>query len=226
MHDHEMAQEAALNLIDDTPQLTELSVGAFTEALAGASAAPGGGAATALAGALGAALTSMVARLTLGRPRYAGVEDEMARICAEADPLRTRLLDLLEADSQAYMALMAVYRLPGDTPDQAATRAAALQATLRDAIAVPLATAEACLEALGLAARAAAHGNPNASGDAAVAALLAHAGLAGATRNVRLNLRGIEDAVYRDETAARAADLMAAGDDALAAALRAADGRG
>lgn len=214
-----------MNTLDNTQPLADLSVGAFTEALAGASAAPGGGAATALAGALGAALAAMVARLTLGRPRYVGVEGALAGVCAEAEQLRARLLDLLEADSQAYTALLAAYRLPKDTPDQAATRAAAIQTALRAATAVPLATAEACLAALGLAAQAAAHGNRNAAGDAAVAALLAHAGLVGAARNARLNQRGLHDAAYRTEVSAQAAKLLAAGDETLRTALNAADSR-
>lgn len=217
--------EAVLSDLVNSPKQADLSLAAFAEALASNSAAPGGGAATALAGALAAALAAMVARLTLDRPRYAGVAAEMARVCEQADALRTQLLGLVDADSQAYAALMAAYALPKGTAAQDAGRASAIQAALRAATAVPLATAEACMTALTLAAHAAEQGNRNAAGDAAVAALLAHAGLIGAARNVRLNLRGIVDAAYREETAARAADLAAAGDNALAAALRAADAR-
>ncbi len=200
-------------------QLAALSLAAFLEALAGASAAPGGGAATAVAGALGAALAAMVARLTVGRPRYAGAEAAMTQMCAQADALRGRLLALAGADSDAYTALMASYRLPWDTAEQKSARAAAIQAALRGAIEVPLATAAACAETLALAAQAAEHGNHSAAGDAAVAALLAHAGLLGAAHNVRLNLRGVEDVAYGAEIAARVDELTIASERVLGGVL-------
>lgn len=206
-------------------QLTGLSLTAFTDALAAGTAAPGGGAATALAGALGAALVGMVGRLTMDRPRYAEVAAEMARICRQADALRERLLGLMDADSRAYAGLMAAYGLPKGNADAEARRAHARQAALREATAVPLATAAACAEALALAAQAAALGNRNATGDAVAAALLAHAGLTGAAHNVRINLRGIADLTFREQALARIDDLLAAGATALAATLRAAADR-
>ncbi len=210
----------------ESSQLADRSLAAFMEALAGNTATPGGGAATALAGALSAALAAMIARLTMGRPRYVAVEAEMARVCERADVLRSRLLALADADSQAYAAVMAAHRLPKETAAQAAARDAASQAALCEATAVPLATAEACAEALTLATQVAASGNRNAAGDAAVAALLAHAGLVGAARNARLNLRGLTDTRYRAEVDARSAAILVTGDAALTAALQAADERG
>ena len=210
---------------DSISRLSDLSLAAFTDALAGDSAAPGGGAATALAGALAAALTAMVTRLTLGRPRYTAVEAEMHRLCQQADALRARLLDLADADSRAYTAVMAAYRLPKGSGEEEATRARAIQASLHDATTVPLTTAEACAEALALAAQAAAQGNRNARVDAAVAALLAHAGLAGAARNVRVNLCELGDAAYREEAVTRVEAALAAGEIALTAAPHAADER-
>ena len=102
-------------------------------------------------------------------------------------------------------------------------RTAAIQAAFRAATEAPLATAEACAEVLDLAGQVAAHGNRNAASDAAVAALLAHAGLLGAVRNVRINLGSLQDAAFSAHAENRVALLLEAGESALARALAAAD---
>lgn len=149
----------------------------------------------------------------------------MAHVCTQADALRARLLSLADADDEAYTALMETYQLPKDTAEQRDARAAAVQMAMRGATATPLATVEACAEVLALAAQAAEHGNRNAAGDAIVAAMMAHAGLTGAASNVRVNLLGVEDEVYREEATARVAHLLSTGEQALAATLRAANER-
>lgn len=207
------------------PSFFETPIGAWLDALAAATPAPGGGAAAALAGAMSAALIAMVAGLTLGRPRYAAAHAEMSAVSGRAAVLRQTLTQAAADDTAAYLALMAAYRLPKADDAQLADRQAAIQAALRRAAEVPLAAAEACSELLALATAVAARGNPNASSDAAVAALLAHAGLQGAVRNVRINLNDLEAAAFRQEAAARTVQLLETGAQALAAALAAADAR-
>ena len=180
----------------DTPQLISLTLTEFADALGSDQTAPGGGSAAALAGALGGALAVMVARLTLGRAKYAAHQDEMAVVEIRADLLKTKLLALVDADTAAYNQVTDAYKLPKDTEAQKVERAAAVQAAFKAATEVPLATAEASAEVLALAGQVAARGNRNAASDAAVAALLAHAGLLGAVRNVRINLGSLQDATF------------------------------
>jgi methenyltetrahydrofolate cyclohydrolase len=207
----------------DTPQLINLTLTEFADALGSDQTAPGGGSAAALAGALGGALAVMVARLTLGRAKYAAHQDEMAAVEAKADALKTTLLALVDADTAAYDQVTDAYKLPKDTDAQKARRTGAVQAAFRAATEAPLATAEACAEVLDLAGQVAAHGNRNAASDAAVAALLAHAGLRGAVRNVRINLGSLQDAAFRAHAEDRVTLLLKAGESALERALTAAD---
>ena len=207
----------------DTPQLISLTLTEFADALGSEQTAPGGGSAAALAGALGGALAVMVARLTLGRAKYAAHQDEMAVVEVRAELLKTKLLALVDADTAAYNQVTDAYKLPKNTEAQKVERAAAVQAAFRAATEVPLATAEACAEVLALSGQVAAHGNRNAASDAAVAALLAHAGLRGAVRNVRINLGSLEDATFRARAEHRVAMLLEAGDSTLERALAAAD---
>ena len=207
----------------DTPRLVGLTLTEFADALGSDQTAPGGGSASALAGALGGALAVMVARLTLGRIKYAAHQDEMAMVEVRADLLKTKLLALVDADTAAYNQVTDAYKLPKDTDAQKVARAAAVQAAFKVATDVPLSTAEACAEVLALAGQVAAYGNRNAASDAAVAALLAHAGLRGAVRNVRINLGSLQDEAFRARAEHRAALLLEAGDAALARALAAVD---
>lgn len=200
-------------------RLVDLSILAFSERLASGDPAPGGGSAAAAAGALAAGLAAMVARLTIGRPKYAAREDEMRQVLAQVERLRGQLLALVDADTLAYGNVMAAYRLPKDDAAQAAARKAAIQEALIHAADLPLAAAEACVQALNAAALVAQHGNKNARSDGVVAALLAHAGLQGAARNVRTNLEMIEDAAFGAAAELRVAGLLENGEAALRRAL-------
>lgn len=208
---------------DKDSRLVNLTLMGFTDALASGEAAPGGGSAAALAGALGAALAAMVARLTLGREQYAAYEAEMTGIAARADMRRAELLRLVDEDTAAYVTVMEAYRLPKADAGQKAERTAAIQAALRHAADIPLATAHACVEVLELAVTVCRHGNRNASSDGVVAALLAHAALEGAARNVRINLTSIKDADYCADAGQQVDALLAAGRAARDKAIAAAD---
>ena len=178
--------------------------------------APGGGSVSACVGALGAALTSMVCNLTIGKEQFAAVEERMKEVLAAAEAARARLQQLLQEDTTAYSGVLAAYRLPKDTPEQRAARHDAVQRGLVVAAGVPL---EICREAVGvcrLAKVAAELGNANAVTDAGIGALLGEAGAVGAALNVRINLGSIEDEDYVRATRRELDALLAE-----AAALRA-----
>jgi methenyltetrahydrofolate cyclohydrolase len=199
--------------------LVDLTIRNFAAELASGDAAPGGGSASALAGSLAAALAGMVASLTVGRPKYAEHEVVMQAVLSQADRLRSQLLALVDADTVAYENVMAAYRLPKGDGEQKAARERAIQEAFKHAADIPLATAEACVQVLNIAALAAEHGNPNASSDAAVAGLLAHAGMLGAARNVRINLQQIKDPPFCGAAEARLSGLVINAEAALKRAL-------
>ena len=172
----------------------------FLDELDSSSATPGGGSAAALAGAMGAGLVGMACRLTIGRKRFAGVEDELRGELNEAEALRLRLTDLANADTQAFDQVMAAYRLPKQTRTEKATRQTSIQSALQDATRVPLETARACGALVNLAAQVIDKINPNALSDAAAAALLAEAGLKSAQLSVAVNLADIDDLIFVEKT--------------------------
>jgi formiminotetrahydrofolate cyclodeaminase len=172
----------------DATRLSDLTLHDLAERLASRDPVPGGGSAAALAGALGAALVSMVVELTAGRPEAAGLEEELREIAAAAGERRQQMLDLADEDATAYQAVVAARRLPRQTEAEQQTRAAAVHAATLEAARVPLRTAGVAGEVLELAARVAPIGNRNAVSDAGVAAQLSAAALRGALLNVRINL--------------------------------------
>jgi formiminotetrahydrofolate cyclodeaminase len=180
--------------------MSDRTINAFLDDLAGSSATPGGGSAAALAGGMGAALVSMVCRLTIGKRRFAADEAELRGVLDEAEGLRRTLAGLADADSQAFDRVMAAYRMPKETQPEQAARQAAIQAALQHAADVPLETAGACAQVVKLAHQVVAKINPSAVSDAGAAVLLAEAGLRGAQLNVAINLSSIEDAGFVGET--------------------------
>ena len=176
-------------------------IAAYLDALASSAPAPGGGSATALVGAMGVALVSMVANFTAGRPRYAEVDAEMRTVLHETATLRGRLRALMEDDERAYTALSAAYKLPRANDEEKRGRSRAIQQGLLAASQPPMAMARVCRRALDLSQEVAEHGNPNLASDAGVAALLAEAALRASAINVRVNLARVRDqaAVQRVE---------------------------
>jgi formiminotetrahydrofolate cyclodeaminase len=171
--------------------------------------APGGGSVSACVGALGAALTSMVCNLTIGKERFVGVDVRMREVLAASEAARARLQQLLQDDTTAYGGVLVAYRLPKDTPEQQAARHQAVQDGLVVAADVPLEICRVALEVCRLAKVAAELGNPNAVTDAGIGALLGEAAVVGAALNVRINLGSIENAAYVRETAAELDAILA-----------------
>jgi formiminotetrahydrofolate cyclodeaminase len=169
------------------------SVESFLGALASKSPTPGGGSAVAVLGAMGAALVSMVANLTIGKKNYEGVEADMFDALHEADRLREQILSLVAADIAAFDQVMAAYGLPKETEAQKQSRSEAIQLGLKAATEVPLVCAKLCREVILLSRSVAEKGNRNVISDAGVAVLSAHAGFRSAVLNVHVNTGTIRD---------------------------------
>lgn len=171
----------------------DLSIRAYLEKTSAGEAVPGGGSVAALAGALGAGLSGMVAGLTVGRKGFQAVEVEMQEAAAAAANLMERCLELVDEDPEAYRKVMAAFKLPQSTAAEKADRSRALQQAMEKAARVPLQVAELALEILGLADRMVRRGNPNAVTDGVVGALMARSAGLGAIANVRVNLKFLKD---------------------------------
>ena len=178
--------------------------------------APGGGSVSACAGALGAALVSMVCNLTRGREKFAAVEAEIVALVEASEAARGRLEQLLQEDTTAYNGVIAAYRMPKETAEEQAARGQAIQDGLIIAADVPLEICRVAVEVCRLAKVAAGIGNPQAVTDAGIGAILGEAAVVGAALNVRINLGSIKDEAYVAKAAAEIDEIQAA-----AAALRA-----
>lgn len=174
-------------------RLTELSSEEFVDRLASSDGVPGGGGAAALAGSLAAALCSMAGALTMGKPRYAAVEGEVAAIMEDAEDVRYRLLELVDDDAVGFSPLLDAYALPRDDP----RRPAAIEAATKGACMAPLAMMGECCRAVVLLEEMSDRCSRLLASDVACGALLAAAALQAASVNVYVNLDGLE----RDETA-------------------------
>ncbi|HKA25459.1 MAG TPA: glutamate formimidoyltransferase [Candidatus Eisenbacteria bacterium] len=201
-----------------------VSVGDFLDRVSEATPTPGGGSVAALAGALGATLVHMVAGLTVGKKKYAEVDDEMKRIRVEARSLQEHLAALVRRDSEAFEAVLAASRLPKASPEEARTREEALQKATWAAARVPLETAQRAAEVAVLAARAAVIGNPNAATDAGSAAWMARAAGESALLNVQVNLQSLGESADKQSVEKEARGLaarLATATDAASAAVNA-----
>lgn len=183
--------------------LTQMTISDFLQELGSNSPAPGGGSIAALAGALGGALTTMVCRLTVGNSKYTEVQGEIETILAEADQLAVFLTQAVDADTEAFNKVMAAYKLPKATDVEKTFRSQAIQQAMQQAANLPLNVAECCLKVLNMAQRILTIGNANAASDAAVAGLMAHAGLHGALYNVKINLASIKEETFVAATQAK-----------------------
>lgn len=190
----------------------EQSVPEFAGQVAGATPTPGGGSVAAVAGGLAAALATMVARLTIGKAKYAAHDEAMRQVEVRAEGLRRALLELADEDTRAYDAFVNARRMSQRTPEEIAARERALADAALHAAGTPLATAEACAEVLDLALTVASHGNLNAVSDAGVAAWLARSGVEGGVLNVRINLGSVPegDRAGLDERSRRAVERATA----------------
>jgi len=188
----------------------KLSLEDFLAALGSDAPTPGGGTAAATAGAMGASLAEMVARLTLSKEKYAASHDAMRPILEAGQLAREEFVALAREDSEAYDAVVAARRLPKDTDEQKAARQNAIALANRRAAEVPMRTARAAARLLAALPELAEKGNPNAVSDVGAAALLLDACAEGALLNVGINLPGIEDSALVAEMQRETAVLQEA----------------
>jgi formiminotetrahydrofolate cyclodeaminase len=204
-------------------RLVERPLAVFLEDLASSAPTPGGGSASALGAAAGAALVAMVARLSEQQ-----AAERSAALRDRAEDLRRTLTGLIETDAAAFDAVLAAYRLPRGTDDEKSLRRGAVQAALTRAADVPLQVAAGGLAVLQSAMDLVDSANPNAVSDLGAAAALAAAGVEGARLNVLINARSITDAAVaarlRGEAERLAGTARTLGEGVLAAVERRIDG--
>jgi formiminotetrahydrofolate cyclodeaminase len=179
--------------------LVDKTVSEILDAFASSDPTPGGGSASALAGAMGASLLLMVARMPKTKTAAEVDRGPLDRAAAALGPLAGELRALIDGDTKAYDAVVAAYRLPKDTDDEKGARRQAIQHAMRGAIEAPLGVMRACRAALAQLPAVETHGNPNAASDVQVGKELLTAGLNGARANVEINLPSIKDAEYVEQ---------------------------
>ncbi len=179
---------------------------AFHRVLDPADNQTGGGAASAVAGAMAASLVGMVARVSVGKKNMPEPDAVYQEIDQAAQALAEQLLAGSNADSAAFDRVMEAYRLPKTTDAEKQARSLAIEQAMQQATQTPLDNARLCTQALTLAAQLQGRSNPNAASDLECAIFLGRAGLQGALSNARINLPALKDAA----AAARMSETYAA----------------
>jgi formiminotetrahydrofolate cyclodeaminase len=179
----------------------------FVDELASNSPVPGGGSVAAVSGALGAALSEMVANLTIGKKKYIESEEEMKELAVKASQLRTKLLDDIQRDSNSYDKVIAAYKLPKETEEEINKRHNEIQESLKIAASVPLDIAQTSFEIMPLAQTVVEKGNSNAVTDGLVAAMMSRTAVLSALLNVKINLSSIKDEDFVLELQEKVAEL-------------------
>ena len=207
------------------PPFASSTLGDFLARLASAEPTPGGGSASAVAASMAAALVSMVASLSAGRPKYAPYVSTLERAGAVGDDTRRRLLELADEDSRAYDGFAAAMKLPRETPVEIAERQAAIRAAARAATDAPMEVVQVCRTVAAELESLAGRSNMNASSDLLVGALLTDAAARGAAANVFINLPSVGDPEFEDHALREVTTALALIED-LAAQVRLVVGSG
>ncbi|MBR6444367.1 MAG: cyclodeaminase/cyclohydrolase family protein [Firmicutes bacterium] len=165
----------------------------FTDELASKAPVPGGGGASALAGAVGIALGNMVGSLTVGKKKYADVEDDLRSLMKRAEVLRKELLECIDEDAACFEPLAAAYSLPAETDEEKAEKDKVMEQALETACAGPFSIMEKVCEAIGIIEEFAEKGSRLAVSDAGAGAALCCAALKGASLNIYINTKMMKD---------------------------------
>ncbi|SHF68153.1 Formiminotetrahydrofolate cyclodeaminase [Desulfacinum infernum DSM 9756] len=189
--------------------LNQLTVTEFLEELASENPVPGGGSVAALAGALAAALTTMVARLTVGREKFQDRWETMEPIEKRAAERIALFQSLVQKDTEAYQKVVDAFRLPKETEEEKRSRREAVQEAFKEAARVPLETLLALKQLAEDALEAVRSGNPNAASDAGAAVQMIRAGATVAAYNVWINLGSIKDEAFCSEAKEKADAALA-----------------
>lgn len=186
-------------------KMIDKTVTAFTEELASPAPVPGGGGASALAGAIGISLGDMVGELTTGKKKYADVEEDIRSLMERAQALRVRLLEFVDGDAEAFAPLAKAYSIPRDDPD----RDTVMESALRTACSVPMDILRACAEAVDIIEEFAAKGSRLAVSDAGCGAILCKAAMQAASLNIYINTKSMKDRACARALEAEADGLLA-----------------
>jgi len=189
--------------------MQDMSCAEFVHALGSDSSTPGGGGAAAMMGALGVALGDMVSCFTIGRKKYADVEEGMKKLQLCARELENKLLQLMEEDAIAFAPLSKAYGLPSGTDEEKAYKAKVMEKCLRDAAQVPLKIMELSGEGLILLREFAEKGSAMMVSDAGCGAVCCRAALEAGALNVRINTRSMKDREYAENINAKADKMLA-----------------
>lgn len=174
------------------PSLSD-TIGDFAELVAAGTPTPGGGSVAAYCGVLAASLGRMMCNITIGKPKYAAVEERLGEIAEELGRLSARLRESISEDAASFEAVLRAYRMPKDTEDQKAQRAAEIQTALQAAVDVPFETGQLSFYVLKLLCEVAEIGTPSVLSDVAMGAQLAQVAIRGASYNVIVNLDSLSD---------------------------------
>ncbi|WP_308897993.1 cyclodeaminase/cyclohydrolase family protein [Candidatus Desulfosporosinus nitrosoreducens] len=191
--------------------LKDMDLREFGLEVASSSPAPGGGSVAAYAGTQGYALVAMVCRLTMGKEKFAAVQDEMKSLLDTAQMKQELLLSLVDEDTEGFNSVMEALGLPKQSEEEKSLRREALEKATLKAAEIPLRTARECFSGLRLLPGLLDKGNSNALSDMGVAALMFKAGLEGALYNVQINALGLKAADKREELLAECQTLRQEG---------------
>lgn len=176
--------------------LADKTLKKFLEETASNSPVPGGGSVAALSAGLAAALTEMVANLTIGKKGYEGLEKEMESIVKEVSGYRQRFIEDIDRDSDSFNEVMEAFKLPKGTEEEKEIRKNSIETAMKNAALVPLEVAKRALNIMSFAEKVIEKGNKNAVTDGAVAAMMARTAVLSALYNVKINLGSIKDAEF------------------------------
>lgn len=184
--------------------LTDLTVKGLLDVTAGKDPVPGGGSISALTGSIAAALTEMVAGLTIGKKKYAEVEEQMKELVERVQKIRQQLILDVDRDSEAYNVVFAAFQMPKETDEEKAARSAQIQEATKIAANVPMEVARRVYSLLSDIEEVVSNGNQNAVTDGCIAMMSARNAIIGALFNVRINLTSIKDEQFVADMTAEA----------------------
>lgn len=191
--------------------VSDQTLAGFLAELTSKAPTPGGGGASAVAGAMAASLGAMVANLTSGKRKYADVQGRIDEVIPQLEALRDRLLELADADAAAFEPLSKAYGLPKATPEEQAHKAEVMEAAVRTACEPPYQIMETICQVVDLLAELSQIGTRIAISDVGVGAAFASAALKGASLNVFINAKSMRDRDYADDLVARTQALLDGG---------------
>lgn len=190
-------------------EFSKLSCEEFIDILASKEPVPGGGGASALVGGIGMALGNMVGSLTLGKKKYADVQDDIIRMKAQADQLQKDFIELIAKDAVAFEPLSKAYGLPKDTEEQKAVKEKIMEEALDVACSVPMEIMEKCCQAIALHKEFAEKGTAIAISDVGVGVVCCRSALLGASLNVFINTKSMKNREHAEELNKKAEDMIA-----------------